>query len=224
MLLLLQQNNLLESGDIPPVFSGPIQNIFQRQNTGTFSYSLGSYFAGADSYAIDPAVETGWTFDTNTGVLVIDTDAIGNFGPFTVTATNASGDTDSNAFYVEVAVANTGAGRSRRRRYLVEIDGQDFEVSGIDEAQALLERAKAVATKAIEKASSAPSTRVARGRPGIPRPVIRTADPELKAVVRQAQFEIAEIYDSAVRDMEIRALLAKREEEDEEEALIRLLM
>lgn len=116
------------------------------------------------------------------------------------------------------------AGRPRRhRRFLVEIDGQDFEVSGPQEAQALLDRAKAVATKAIEKASKAP-TRIAPGRPGIPRPVIRTASPELRAVVQRASREISSLYDNAVRDLEIAALMAKRFEDEEEEALIQLLM
>lgn len=223
MLLPLQQNNLLESASAsPPIFSGTIADIFQRQNTGTFTYNLGAYFTDATSYAIDPAVETGWSFDTNTGELVIDTDALGEFGPYTVTATNANGDTDSNAFDVEVAAKNTGAGRPKRRRFLVEIDGQDFEVSGPQEARDLLERAKAVATQAIEKASK-PTTRIGVGRP-LPRPVIRTADPELKTVVREARQEITALYDRAIRDMEIAALMAKRNEEEEEEALIRLLM
>jgi hypothetical protein len=90
MLLALQLNNLLEgAGASPPVLLGQIPN-------------LSDYFSGADTYAIDPAVETGWSFDTNTGVLEIDTDDEDTFGPFTVTATNPNGDTDSNAFSVIV--------------------------------------------------------------------------------------------------------------------------
>lgn len=106
MLLALQLNNLLEdAAEIPPVFSGPIPDISRTQDTGTHQYDLSAYFTGADTYAIDPAVETGWSFDTNTGVLEIDTDALGSFGPFTVTATNANGDTPSNAFSVAVVAA-----------------------------------------------------------------------------------------------------------------------
>lgn len=119
---------------------------------------------------------------------------------------------------------NKGAGRrKRRKRYLVEIDGQDFEVSSLGEAEALLDRAKEVAAKAIEKASQAP-TRIAPGRPGISRPVIRTAAPELRAAIQRASQEIGALYDSARRDLEIAALMAKQIEDEEEEALIRLLM
>jgi hypothetical protein len=223
MLLVLQQNNLLEAGDSPPVFQGSIPDIFQRQNTGEFTYDLSPYFTGADSYAISPAVESGWSFDTNTGVLVIDTDAIGLFGPFTVTASNASGDTPSNAFDVEIAVKNTGAGRPKkpRRRLLVEINGEDFEVSSEEEARALLQEAREIATKAIEKARSTP-VRVNRG---VQRPSIRTNAPELRQVVAQARRDIVHLFDGLARDMEIAALMRKRMEEDEEEeALIRFLM
>lgn len=114
---------------------------------------------------------------------------------------------------------NTGAGttRKKRRKQYVEIDGQDFEVSGPEEAIALLERAKALVTQAIEKTQT--SVRV---RPGITRPRIRTTDPELRPIIRQAQADITKLYDDAIRDFEIRALMAQADEE--EEAIIRLLM
>lgn len=119
------------------------------------------------------------------------------------------------------ARTSTGAGsRKRRRRYYVEIDGQEFEVSGPAEAESLLARAKDVAQAQVEKARASP-VRVATG---IKRPRIETASPELKAVVRQARQEITELYDAAIRDFEIAALLAKKAEDEEEEALIRLLM
>jgi hypothetical protein len=222
MLLVLQQNNLLEAAAGEPVFQGTIPDIFQRQNTGNFTYDLSPYFLDADTYAISPAVETGWSFDTNTGVLVIDTDAIGTFGPFTVTASNGNGDTPSNAFDVEIAVKNTGAGRPKRpkRRLLVEIDGQDFEVSTEEEAGVLLERAKQVATAAIQKARTSP-LRVNRG---LQRPRITTEAPELRRVVAQARREIVSLYDQLSRDMEIAALMRRREEDQEEEAILRFLM
>lgn len=221
MLLVLQQNNLLEAADSAPTFQGTIPDIFQRQNTGNHTYDLSSYFIGADTYAIAPAVESGWSFDTNTGVLVIDTDAIGAFGPYTVTASNAFGDTPSNAFDVEVAKKDTGAGRPKRprRKLLVEIDGQDFEVSSAEEAAVLLAQAKKLAAQAIEKARKAP-VRVNRG---VQRPKISTPSPELIPVVQRARQEITSLYDSFGRDLEIAALMRKREEE-EEEAIIRLLM
>lgn len=115
------------------------------------------------------------------------------------------------------------AGRSKRprRRLLVEINGQDFEVSSPDEARVLLDQAREVAQHAIEKARAAP-VRVARG---IQRPNITTAAPELKQVVAEARREIVGLFDGLARDIEIAALMRKRfEEQDEEEALIRFLM
>lgn len=221
MLLPLQQNNLLEAGGAP-TFQGTIPDIFERQNTGSHDYDLSPYFTGADSYSISPAVETGWNFNTSTGVLTIDTDALGLFGPYTVTATNAFGTADSNAFDVEVAVKNTGAGRPKRprRRLLVEINGEDFEVSSPEEAQVLLAQAKQIAEQAIEKARKAP-VRVTRG---VQRPRITTTAPELKQVVAEARREIVDLFDGLARDMEIAALMRKMAEQDEEDDLIRLLM
>jgi hypothetical protein len=94
-------------GTDPPVLVGSIPNISETENTGTHQYDLSAYFLGADTYAIAPAVETGWSFDTGTGILEIDTDALGTFGPFIVTATNGNGDTPSNEFSVEVEAAVT---------------------------------------------------------------------------------------------------------------------
>lgn len=111
-----------------------------------------------------------------------------------------------------------GSRKRRRRKYLVEIDGKDFEVSSPDEAIALLSRAKAIVKEAVQNAQA---TRI---RPGIQRPVIRTNAPEIKSVVQQARVEITSLYDSAMRDFEIAALINSKLEAEEEEAIIRLLM
>jgi len=116
------------SSSSAPVFSGTIADISVVENTGTYNYDLSTYFTGATSYSISPAVETGWTFDTGTGILTIDTDDASTFGPYTITGTNAGGTDDSNAFGIEVtavAVAaevtggsgdNTAAKRRKKRR------------------------------------------------------------------------------------------------------------
>lgn len=88
-----------------PVFAGSIPNISVTENTGTHSYDLSTYFSGATSYSITPAVETGWTFDTGTAELIIDTDDVSVFGPYIVTGTNLAGSADSNGFSVTVAAA-----------------------------------------------------------------------------------------------------------------------
>jgi hypothetical protein len=97
-----------------PEFHGPLGNISAGFDTGSHEYDLSVYFSGATSYAIDPAIETGWAFDTGSALLTIDTDDEATFGPYTVTATNASGDTDSNAFTVKVSVSGVGAYRGMR--------------------------------------------------------------------------------------------------------------
>jgi hypothetical protein len=126
------------------------------------------------------------------------------------------------------APASTGAGRKRRRRkerLLVEIDGQDFEVESEAQAVALLERAKELAVKQIAAARAAP----VRVEPGVARPVIkppsiRTDSDELRPLVRQKRAEIIALYDALLRDLEIQYLIAKAQEADDEEALLRLLM
>lgn len=107
MLLVLQLNNLL--GQVPPVLLGTIPNISASLNSGTHQYDLSQYVAGATSYAISPAVEAGWSFHTGTGLLTIDTDAAATFGPYTVTFTNANGDTPGNAFTVRVSAFTSAA-------------------------------------------------------------------------------------------------------------------
>lgn len=92
-----------------PIVSDTIPNISHTENTGTHSYDLGAYFTGATSYSIAPAVETGWTFNTTTGELVVDTDDVSVFGPYTVTGTNLAGSADSNAFTVTVVAAAVAA-------------------------------------------------------------------------------------------------------------------
>lgn len=107
MLLALQLNNLLESvAANPPTLLGQIPNLSAQYDSGTHQFDLSEYFANADTYAIDPAVETGWSLDANTGILTIDTDVEDTFGPYIVTATNGNGDTDSNAFTVKVSVSS----------------------------------------------------------------------------------------------------------------------
>lgn len=113
------------------------------------------------------------------------------------------------------------AGRKRRRRRLVvEIDGEDFVVESVEQAVALLERAKEVAVAQIAQARTA----AVRVDHGIKRPSIRTDSEELRPLVREKRAEIVALYDALLRDLEIQYLMAKADEEDEEETLIRFLM
>jgi hypothetical protein len=90
------------SVSLTPDLLGPIPNLFAGLDSGTRTFGLGTYFSGGTSYAIDPAVEAGWSFNTSTAQLDVETDVEGTFGPYTITATNAEGDTESNAFSVIV--------------------------------------------------------------------------------------------------------------------------
>jgi hypothetical protein len=87
----------------PPVLLANIPNLAAAFDSGEHEYDLSVYFSGATSYAISPAVEDGWDFNTSTGLLTIDTDDEDTFGPFTVTASNDDGETPSNEFTVRVS-------------------------------------------------------------------------------------------------------------------------
>lgn len=103
-----------------PILLEQIGNISTGSASGAHAYDFAGYFSGETGYSISPAVETGWTFNTSTGVLTIDTDADGTFGPYTVTASNGAGDVDSNPFTVKVGPVEARAyrglvGRGLRR-------------------------------------------------------------------------------------------------------------
>ncbi len=127
-----------------PVFTGTIPDISVTENTGTYTYDLSTYFAGATIYSISPAIEAGWTFNTTTAELVIDTDDTNAFGPYTVTGTNTGGSAVSNGFDVEVIeaaqVAQGGGGwayayedelqrRKQKKRELEQLEEKADQIS-----------------------------------------------------------------------------------------------
>lgn len=104
----------------PPVFAGTIPDITGNEGDADIVTDLSVYFTGATSYSISPAVEAGWSFDTGTGILTVDTDDANTFGPYTVTGTNAAGSDSSNAFDVIIStvadkLADPGTARKRRQ-------------------------------------------------------------------------------------------------------------
>lgn len=128
----------------PPVFSGTISNIEVTFNTGTYQYDYSTYFTGATSYSIAPSVEAGWSFNTSTGILEIDTDALGTFGTYIVTGTNAGGSDASNAFSVtvsEAVVVSGGAPKrvKQRKHKQVMIDGEVYVVDSPEQEYFLLQ-------------------------------------------------------------------------------------
>ena len=131
----------------------------------------------------------------------------------------------------EVESRVTPAGKKlRRRKYVVEIDGQDFEVESEQQAYALLDRAKTLAKKAAEAKASeviekvkprAIRTRKA-GRITLKAPDIGGPQ-ELSAEILKAQAEIRQIYLDAAIVAELQLLLMLQQINDDEEALLLLM-
>lgn len=122
-----------------------------------------------------------------------------------------------------------GGGRSKRIRYVVEVDGQFIEVSNIAEVEAVLGQAKELAEVSAPR-DVKPSVRI---KP--PRIAVRTASgqPSTSQVIRRAvqstQEAVKAIYRKAQADLEqsreISRLIHDRlSQEDEEDAVLALLL
>jgi hypothetical protein len=122
------------------------------------------------------------------------------------------------------------AGRPKPRRYVVEVDGEDFIVESVEEAQALLARAVEVAEEAAPQAVKRARRQAARKKAPetqVPVPVVQVtegADAALQAMVAEIQARIDAAYEQAARDEELRLYLAAQaREQDDEEAVLLLL-
>lgn len=127
----------------------------------------------------------------------------------------------------DTSAKQKGAGKSRakRKKYIVEIDGEDFHVESPAEAQRLLDRAREVAEEAVELVKEAPK----KARPSLksPRIRVRGEGEDLQAIVSivaKTRDDIRRLYRDASRTAEIAALLRKQLEDDEEDAITVLLM
>ena len=117
------------------------------------------------------------------------------------------------------------AGKRKRRKYFVEIDGQEFQTDSVDEAEGLLELARYEAENHAQRTVeiAAKRAKVVAGKV-----TIKVALPKIKAsralapLVAEYREQINEIYRSAVRQVEL-SLRIKIIEEDEEDALVALL-
>lgn len=122
-----------------------------------------------------------------------------------------------------------GSSRKQRRRYEVEIDGQVFPVESIDQARALLERARELATKqAASVAESVVRTRLTSKAPErkpirVPVPQISTPDAALANIVIATRHSIARIYREQAMVAEIRMRMQQMEREQDEEDVLLLL-
>lgn len=123
------------------------------------------------------------------------------------------------------------AGRAKKRRYEVEIDGQIFPVDSPAHARALLEQARELALRqAPEVAETIVAQRLhskaPQGKPiRVPVPQISTPDDELANIVIQARHAIARIYREQALAAEIRLriqLQSKQQDDDDDEFLLLL--
>ena len=129
----------------------------------------------------------------------------------------------------ESAVVPAGR-KTRRRKYVVEIDGQDFEVESEQQAYALLDRAKALAKKAAEAKAAEVIAKVTprairtrkSNRITLKPPVIEGPG-ELSAEILKARAEIKQIYADAAIVAELQLLLMLQQLNDDEEALLLLM-
>lgn len=118
---------------------------------------------------------------------------------------------------------------ARRKRYLVEIDGQSFEVENPDHAQAILDQARTLAQNAAAiQAQRVISERIDRRTPRdapirIAVPQITTQDVELQPMVSQMRAQLAKIYQDAARNAEIRLRLERQQLADDDDDIVMLL-
>lgn len=116
----------------------------------------------------------------------------------------------------------TPAGRKRKHRYMVQVDGETFNVESPAHAWAILDRAKELAVQVAQEqaqaviAKRAPSAVVKRVK--LTKPVIRTDAPiDLQSYYR----DIAKIYNEAARNAELYLLMQRKmDEDDEDDALL----
>lgn len=122
----------------------------------------------------------------------------------------------------------TPAGRKRKRRYFVEVDGQTFFAEDEGHARAILDRAAELAAQAAEEqAEEIIEKRVAKSVTRKVAPVkIKAPSVETSAPldVRPYEKQIHEAYRRAEELAELRLLLMRQQAiEDEEEAILLLM-
>jgi hypothetical protein len=127
-----------------------------------------------------------------------------------------------------VSAGPTPAGKSRRKsaRQYVEIDGQPFEVRSAQEAVELLNRARALAERESEVTARDAAKKVSRETKIKP---VQVEAPQIKAPVEMRDelapiiADIQRLYAKAAETAELRLLLQRQLDAEEEEELILLL-
>jgi hypothetical protein len=149
-------------------------------------------------------------------------------GPINVALTGEAITSGQGVLTPPAAVStDAGSSKKKRRKHVVEIDGQIFEVASEDEALDLLAQAKEaaqeLAQRTVQKSAAAkPREAVNEAREALKQPHIVASD-DLTDQAKTLEREIDEIYRAAIDAIEAEAR-KRRAEEDEENALIQLLL
>ncbi len=122
-----------------------------------------------------------------------------------------------------------GGRPSKRRRYTVVVDGEEFAVDSPAEAEAVLKEARQVAEQKAQevlqraaKAEKRPIRKVlADARKALPVPKITTDAPI--SGLNEILSEIESLYRSTLQTVEIGALLRRQEDEEDDEAILLLI-
>ncbi len=136
-----------------------------------------------------------------------------------------------NLSVLDVGGAKGAGTKKKRRRYLVEIDGEFFDADSIGDVQAVLAQARETAEEAAEATVTTPVT------PKPPRIKVvtgsgnQTTSQVIQREVKRTQRTVNQAYRIAAqriaRDMEISALIHKKleqENQDEDDAITALLL
>jgi hypothetical protein len=119
----------------------------------------------------------------------------------------------------------TPAGSSRRKLKYVEIDGQQFIVNSENEAVEILRHARALAERQTEERVERVTTALAR-KTKVPKvnidPPQISVSTDIAAVTAPLIADIERLYRNAATTAELRLLLAKQMEDDEDDLLLLL--
>jgi hypothetical protein len=120
-------------------------------------------------------------------------------------------------------VNSTGAGRPRRTRYIVRVNGQEFSASTPEGAREIIRQAQALAKRAAELAAKREAVTIQKVR-DLPRQAPKiVGPPELRKEIRAANRQIRETYQQTAIDYEL-IMLFKESQRIEDETLTILLM
>lgn len=196
----------------PPVTVPDVVGLSQAQGTSDI-----------EAEGLVVAVETAYSSTVPAGDIISQVPTAGSsvLSGSTVTITVSLGP--------EPAItAQTPAGSSnrRKRRLYVEIDGQAFEVESAQHAQALFDRAKALAQEAATEQAERVERKLTISRK-VPKVTLEVpeikASPELKLDLKDIRKQIAKVYQDAAMALEMRLLLERQAQVDEEESIFLLM-